>query len=233
MIHNPSHLESQNAISMGKTKAKIDDFGSNPENKTVLNIQTHGDSAFPGQGASYEALALSKLPNFSCGGTIHIITNNQVGFTTEPTHYRSFNNSSDLVKPFEVPILRVNSSDPVAVIKACRFAIEYWAKYGKDVMIDMIGYRYYGHNEVDEPSFTQPVMYKKIKGMPTPPLQYQEQLISEGVISAAECEKLREQVLGHFEQEFQKSLEFIPQLKNTTDPNYRGSRSLTHKWQGM
>ena len=154
---------------MGKTKAKMDDFSANPDNRTVLNIQAHGDSAFPGQGASYEALALSKLPNFSCGGTIHIITNNQVGFTTEPTNYRSFKNSSDLVKPFEVPILRVNSSDPVAVIKACRFAIEYWSKYGKDVMLDMIGYRYYGHNEVDEPSFTQPVMYKKIKGMPTPP----------------------------------------------------------------
>ena len=88
--------------------------------------------------------------------------------------------------------MRVNSSDPVAVIKACRFAIEYWAKYGKDVMLDMIGYRYYGHNEVDEPSFTQPVMYKKIKSMPTPPLQYQEKLIADGVISAADCEKLRE-----------------------------------------
>ena len=105
---------------------------------------------------------------------MHIITNNQVGFTTEPTNYRSFQHSSDLVKPFEVPILRVNSSDPVAVIKACRFAVEYWSKYGKDVMLDMIGYRYYGHNEVDEPSFTQPVMYKKIREIPTPPQQYQE-----------------------------------------------------------
>ena len=173
MIHNPSHLESQNAISMGKTRAKMDDFGANTEKKVVMNIQAHGDSAFPGQGASYEALGLSKLPNFSCGGTVHIITNNQVGFTTEPTNYRSFQHSSDLVKPFEVPILRVNSSDPVAVIKACRFAVEYWSKYGKDVMLDMIGYRYYGHNEVDEPSFTQPVMYKKIREIPTPPQQYQ------------------------------------------------------------
>ena len=154
---------------MGKTRAKTDDFGANEEKKVVMNIQAHGDSAFPGQGASYEALALSKLPNFSCGGTVHIITNNQVGFTTEPTNYRSFPHSSDLVKPFEVPILRVNSSDPVAVIKACRFAVEYWSKYGKDVMLDMIGYRYYGHNEVDEPSFTQPVMYKKIREIPTPP----------------------------------------------------------------
>ena len=112
---------------------------------------------------------MSKLPNFSCGGSIHIITNNQVGFTTEPQNYRSFKHSADLVKPFEVPILRVNTSDPVAVIKACKFAVKYWKKYRKDVLIDMIGYRYYGHNEVDEPSFTQPEMYKKIRSMPTPP----------------------------------------------------------------
>ena len=138
---------------MGKSRAKIDDFSTN-DNKTVLNIQAHGDSAFPGQGASYESLGLSKLPNFSCGGTVHIITNNQVGFTTEPGNYCSFTHPSDLVKSFEVPVLRVNSSDIEAVIRACRFAVEYWNKYKKDVMIDMIGYRYYGHNEVDEPSFT-------------------------------------------------------------------------------
>ena len=92
-----------------------------------------------------------------------------MGFTTEPTNYRSFEHSADLVKPFEVPILRVNTCDPVAVIKACKFAVKYWMRYRKDVLIDMIGYRYYGHNEVDEPSFTQPEMYKKIRSMPTPP----------------------------------------------------------------
>ena len=164
---------------------------------------------------------------------MHIITNNQVGFTTEPTHYRSFANSSDLVKPFEVPILRVNSSDVEAVIKACRFAVEYWSKYGKDVMLDMIGYRYYGHNEVDEPSFTQPIMYKRIREMPTPPQQYQAKLVAEGVVTQAEITALREQIEAHFEQEYQQSLTFVPELKNTTDSNYRGSRSLTHKWQGM
>mmetsp|Transcript_11054 Transcript_11054/g.13014 ORF Transcript_11054/g.13014 Transcript_11054/m.13014 type:complete len:177 (+) Transcript_11054:964-1494(+) len=176
---------------MGKARAKIDDYGANEDKKVVLNIQAHGDSAFPGQGASYEALGLSKLPNFSCGGTVHIITNNQVGFTTEPTNYRSFQHSSDLVKPFEVPILRVNSSDVDAVIKACRFAVDYWAKFGKDVMLDMIGYRYYGHNEVDEPSFTQPVMYKRIREMPTPPKQYQAKLIEEGIITEEEVTSLR------------------------------------------
>lgn len=110
MIHNPSHLESQNAISMGKTRAKLDDLG-NP-NKSVLNIQAHGDAAFPGQGAAYEALTLSKLPKFDCNGSLHIITNNQVGFTTNPDDDRSFKYSADIVKPFGVPILRVNTSDP-------------------------------------------------------------------------------------------------------------------------
>ena len=100
-------------------------------------------------------------------------------------------------------------------------------------MLDMIGYRYYGHNEVDEPSFTQPVMYKKIREIKTPPQQYQDQLIAEGVLTAEECEKLRQQVLTHFEEEFKQSLERKPSMKCVRDPNYRGSRSLTHKWQDM
>lgn len=156
-----------------------------------------------------------------------------MGFTTEPTNYRSFRQSSDLVKPFEVPILRVNSSDPVAVIKACRFAVEYWARYGKDVMLDMIGYRYYGHNELDEPSFTQPKMYKKIREMPTPPKAYEAELVAEGVITEAEAKSLRDQVLAHFEQEYEKSLSLVPSLANTTSAAYRGSRAMTHKWAGI
>jgi probable 2-oxoglutarate dehydrogenase E1 component DHKTD1 len=167
MVHNPSHLESQNAISMGKTRAKLDDLAT--DSKSVLNIQAHGDAAFPGQGAAYEALTLSKLPKFGCQGSLHIITNNQVGFTTNPEDDRSFKYSADIVKPFGVPVLRVNTADPEAVIKACRFLVAYWEKYEKDALIDMIGYRYYGHNEVDEPSFTQPLMYAKIRSLETPP----------------------------------------------------------------
>lgn len=154
MIHNPSHLESQNAIGMGKTRAKLDDFISEGKDSRVLNIQAHGDAAFPGQGASYEALTLSKLPKFTCDGSLHIITNNQVGFTTIPEDDRSFKNSADIVKPFGVPILRVNTSDPEAIIKCTKFMVNYWKKFKKDILIDMIGFRFYGHNEVDEPSFT-------------------------------------------------------------------------------
>ena len=114
-------------------------------------------------------MTLSKLPKFDCKGSIHIITNNQVGFTTNPEDDRSFKHSADIVKPFGVPILRVNTSDPEAVIKACRFLVSYWETFEKDALIDMIGYRFCGHNEVDEPSFTQPLMYQKIRSLETPP----------------------------------------------------------------
>lgn len=123
MLHNPSHLESQNSISMGKTKAKQDDFGSW---RKVLNIQGHGDAAFTGQGAAYEALTLCKLPKFSCNGTIHFITNNQVGFTTDSSDARSFPYACDMVKPFGIPILRVNAHDVESVSKVCKFAVRYW-----------------------------------------------------------------------------------------------------------
>ena len=132
-----------------------------------------------------------------------------------------------------MPVLHVNSSDIEAVLKACHFAVEYWSKFGKDVMLDMVGYRYYGHNEVDEPSFTQPVMYEKIRSMETPPTQYETKLVDEGVLSKEEAQKLREQIDAHFEAEYEASLTLKPNLKNTIDPNYRGSRSLTHKWSGM
>jgi 2-oxoglutarate dehydrogenase complex dehydrogenase (E1) component-like enzyme len=157
---------------MGKTRAKIDDKEARHLSKntgSVLNIQAHGDAAFCGQGAAYEGLTLCNLPKFTCGGSIHIITNNQVGFTTDSVDGRSFEHSSDIVKSFGIPVLRINSSDgqstPESLIKACKFMIAYWKKFKKDILIDMIGCRKHGHNEVDEPSFTQPKMYEKIRTM--------------------------------------------------------------------
>jgi 2-oxoglutarate dehydrogenase complex dehydrogenase (E1) component-like enzyme len=142
---------------MGKTRAKLDDFGSGDTRK-VLNIQAHGDAAFSGQGAAYESLTLCNLPKFSIGGSVHIVTNNQVGFTTESDDGRSFQNSSDIVKSFGIPVIRVNAADAATttetVLRICKFAIKYWKTYKKDILIDMIGFRKHGHNEVDEPSFT-------------------------------------------------------------------------------
>jgi probable 2-oxoglutarate dehydrogenase E1 component DHKTD1 len=168
MVHNPSHLESQNAISMGKARAKIDDSGSS-DTRSVLNIQAHGDAAFCGQGAAYEGLTLSKLPKFDVGGSVHIITNNQVGFTTSAEDGRSFDHSSDIVKCFGIPVVRINAMDgdttPESLIRVCKFMIAYWKTFKKDILIDMIGCRKHGHNEVDEPAFTQPHMYEKIRAM--------------------------------------------------------------------
>lgn len=155
MVHNPSHLESQNAISMGKTKAKVDD--TQGDSRQVLNIQSHGDAAFSGQGAAYEALTLCKLPKFDIGGSIHIITNNQLGFTTNAADGRSFDNSSDIVKSFGIPVIRINAADretPETLIKVCKFMVSYWKTFKKDILIDMVGCRKHGHNEVDEPGFT-------------------------------------------------------------------------------
>lgn len=175
---------------MGKTKAKIDDFGGNW--RKVLNIQAHGDAAFTGQGAAYEALTLCKLPKFTINGSVHLITNNQIGFTTDSRDGRSFPYSSDIVKPFGIPIIRVNTSDIDSVARVCKFAVRYWQAFGKDILIDMIGYRKYGHNEVDEPGFTQPKMYERIRNMKSPAGLYGEQLIETGVIKKEKIDKIVE-----------------------------------------
>jgi 2-oxoglutarate dehydrogenase complex dehydrogenase (E1) component-like enzyme len=139
---------------MGKTRAKLDDDSET----NVLNIQAHGDAAFCAQGSAYESLTMCNLPSFKIGGSVHIITNNQLGFTTANTDGRSFDHSSDIVKSFGIPIVRINAADPEttvdSLLRATKFMIEYKNTYHKDILIDMIGYRKHGHNEVDEPSFT-------------------------------------------------------------------------------
>ena len=237
MVHNPSHLESQNAISMGKARAKINDT-EEKDTRSTLNIQAHGDAAFSGQGAAYESLTLCNLPKFSIGGSIHIITNNQVGFTTQQPDGRSFKHSSDVVKSFGIPVIRINASDAATttetILRVCKFAIKYWKTYKKDILIDMIGYRKHGHNEVDEPSFTQPHMYQKIRSLPASlPSQYGQELQGQGLVSDDDIAKVKAEVQAHFESEYQKSLNFKPKLQDTTSSKYKGSRAFTHKWEGM
>jgi len=232
MIHNPSHLESQNAIGMGKTRAKIDDYG--PKNwRKALYINAHGDAAFQSQGAAYEALTLCKLPNFQCNGGIHIITNNQLGFTTGQKDGRSSTYGSDIAKPFQIPIIHVNSNNPEAVLKMSKFMAKYWREFGKDILIDMVCYRKYGHNEVDEPAFTQPLMYKKIRSLKSPPQLYAEMLKEEGLIKDAQIKKIVDRIHQYFEDEYQAAADFKPTLESTKDKEYKGSRSMTHKWEGM
>jgi len=168
---NPSHLEAINPVLEGMARAagtRADQPGTptfNPE--LTLPVLIHGDAAFAGQGIVAETLNLSRLPGYWTGGTIHIISNNQLGFTTPPEAGRSTLYASDLAKGFKVPIVHVNADDPEAAVEVTRLAAAYRARFHKDFLIDLIGYRRYGHNEGDEPAFTQPVMYEKIRRHPT------------------------------------------------------------------
>src|SRR5262249_36291094 len=149
----------------------------------------HGDAAFAGQGSVYEAMALSQLEGYKTGGTLHVVINNQIGFTTLPKDARSSRYSTDVAKAISSPIIHVNAEDIDAVVVACKLAAEYRALFQRDIIIDLIGYRKYGHNEGDEPMFTQPVMYNKIKQRELNSQKYLRMLIAEGVITEKEYEQ--------------------------------------------
>ena len=182
LTDNPSHLEAVNPVVLGQTRAK-QYFHQDKERKKVIPILIHGDAAFAGQGVVAECFAMSGLPGHNTGGTIHIIINNQIGFTTSPRFARSSPYPSDVAKMVEAPIIHVNGDDPEAVVYAARIATDFRLKFNRDVVIDLICYRRFGHNEGDEPSFTQPLMYKKIHSHPSPVRVYGEKLINEKIIS--------------------------------------------------
>ncbi len=180
---NPSHLEVVNPVVVGKVRAK-QDLDRGGDRKSVLPLTMHGDSAFAGQGLVAEILMMAELPGYTAGGTVHIIINNQIGFTTLPEYTRSGPYSSDMAKMLAIPTFHVNGDDPEAVAHVSRLAIEYRQKFERDVIIDLICYRKNGHNEGDEPMFTQPVMYKAIKDHVSVRNLYAQKLASEGVMSA-------------------------------------------------
>ena len=179
---NPSHLEVVNPVVVGKVRAK-QDLEKGGDRKSVLPLTMHGDSAFAGQGLVAEILMMSELPGYTAGGTVHIIINNQIGFTTLPEYYKSGPYSSDMAKMLAIPTFHVNGDDPEAVAHVSRIAIEFRQKFERDVIIDLICYRKNGHNEGDEPMFTQPVMYKAIKEQVSTRNQYAAKLAAEGVLS--------------------------------------------------
>lgn len=184
---NPSHLEFVNPVVEGRARAaqegREEPGAPVQDEQLALPILIHGDAAFPGEGIVAETLNLSRLPGYRTGGTIHIIANNQIGFTTEPSQGRSTLYASDLAKGFEIPILHVNADDPVACLAAARLAYAYRLQFRKDMLIDLIGYRRLGHNEGDEPSFTQPEMYARISGHPTVRQLWADRLAADGVIA--------------------------------------------------
>jgi multifunctional 2-oxoglutarate metabolism enzyme len=193
---NPSHLEFVNPVVTGATRAaQTEHSGASIEHdaSVAVPILLHGDAAFPGQGVVAETLNLQSLTGYTTGGTIHIIQNNQIGFTTEPFESRSTPYSSDMAKGFNVPIMHVNADDPEACIATVRLAMSYRQRWGRDVVIDVIGYRRYGHNETDEPAYTQPLTAAKIKEHPPVSEIYAEKLVGEGIVSPGDVEVKRAQ----------------------------------------
>jgi 2-oxoglutarate dehydrogenase E1 component len=190
---NPSHLEAVDPVVEGRTRAEQTERspGTGLHDPTVaMPILLHGDAAFAGQGIVAETLNLYALDGYSTGGTLHLITNNQIGFTTDPAEERSTRYSSDLAKGFDVPIVHVNADDPEAAISAVRLALAYRARFGHDVVIDLVGYRRFGHNEQDEAAYTQPLMVEQIASHPTVRELYGARLVEQGVLSADEAERM-------------------------------------------
>ena len=186
---NPSHLEAVNPVVLGKVRAKQAQKGDT-ERSRVMGLLLHGDAAFAGQGVVHEGLEMSELRGFRTGGTIHLIVNNQIGFTTSPAYARSSPYPSDVARGVQAPIFHVNGDDPEAVVHVARLAAEFRQRFKKDVVIDLWCYRRHGHNEGDEPSFTQPLMYRTIAQHPTTRQIYTQRLVEEGVISAAEAQAM-------------------------------------------
>ena len=187
LTDNPSHLEAVNPVVLGQTRAK-QFFHKDKERNKVIPILIHGDAAFAGQGIVAECFAMSGLPGHNTGGTIHIIVNNQIGFTTSPRFARSSPHPSDVAKMVEAPIIHVNGDNPEAVVYGARIATEFRLKFNRDVVIDLVCYRRFGHNEGDEPSFTQPVMYTKIRSHPSSVKIYGKKLINDGLITSEDLD---------------------------------------------
>src|SRR5213595_3434908 len=188
---NPSHLEIVDPVIEGRTRAdQTSRKGREPihDPTVVVPLLLHGDAAFPGQGVVAETLNLQSLDGYSTGGTIHLIQDNQVGFTTDPEEGRSTPYASDMAKGFNVPIIHVNADDVEACISAIRLAMAYRERWGRDIVIDLIGYRRYGHNETDEPAYTQPTMATQIKAHPPVSEIYAGKLVKEGVLTQEDGE---------------------------------------------
>ncbi|ACZ41255.1 2-oxoglutarate dehydrogenase, E1 subunit [Thermobaculum terrenum ATCC BAA-798] len=211
LVPNPSHLEHVNPVVEGRARAAQEDRSlpgpPRQDERASLAILIHGDAAFPGQGIVAETLNLSRLPGYRTGGTIHIIANNQLGFTTEPSEGRSTTYAGDLAKGFEIPTVHVNADDPHACILTARLAETYRETFRKDFMIDLIGYRRYGHNESDEPSFTQPLMYEKIRKHPTVREIFAQKLIQRGIVSTEEVQAFVSKVEGKLRRAMQAEVE--------------------------
>ena len=212
LTDNPSHLEAVNPVVLGQARAK-QFFHKDRDRNKVIPILIHGDAAFAGQGIVAECFAMSGLPGHNTGGTIHIIINNQIGFTTSPRFARSSPHPSDVAKMVDAPIIHANGDDPEAVVYATRIATEFRLKFNRDVVIDLVCYRRFGHNEGDEPSFTQPLMYKKIRSHPSTINIYGEKLINENVILKEDLNSQIKKFKELLDQQFKTAKDYKPKIE--------------------
>ena len=223
---NPSHLEIVDPVVLGKVRAKQDHLGATPEDRTmVMPLLIHGDASFAGQGVVAECFGLSGLRGHRTGGSLHFIVNNQIGFTTNPRYSRSSPYPSDVAKMIEAPIFHVNGDDPEAVVFAAKVATEFRQKFQKPVVIDMFCYRRHGHNEGDEPSFTQPLMYKAIAAHPGTLEIYGKKLVGEGVVTDGEVEKMKADWRNRLDAELEAAQSYRANKADWLDGRWAGFKT--------
>ncbi|MDE3028520.1 MAG: 2-oxoglutarate dehydrogenase E1 component [Paracoccaceae bacterium] len=227
---NPSHLEAVNPVVLGKVRAKQEQLGDKSRH-TVLPILLHGDAAFAGQGVVAECFGMSGLVGHRTGGTIHIVVNNQIGFTTAPSFSRSSPYPTDIALMVEAPIFHVNGDDPEAVVHAAKVATEFRQKFHKDVVIDIFCYRRFGHNEGDEPMFTNPVMYTRIKKQKTTLQLYTERLVKDGLIPEGEIEDMKAAFQAHLNGEFEAGKDYKPNKADWLDGRWSGINREGEEYQ--
>jgi len=223
---NPSHLEAVNPVVVGKVRARLDMAGDHDRRRSVMGILLHGDAAFAGQGVVYETMAMSQLIGYRTGGTIHIVTNNQIGFTTVPAHAYSGLYCTDIAKGIQAPILHVNGDDPEAVVFCARMAAEFRQEFATDFVLDIVCYRRHGHNEGDEPAFTQPIMYHRIKEMRTTRTLYAERLAAEGSVPAAESKAVLDAFYVRMEQAFEAAASFKANKADWLEGHWSGLKAI-------
>ena len=222
LCFNPSHLEWVNPVALGRVRAKQDRLGTDDANQRLVPLLLHGDAGFSGQGIVAESLNLARVPGYHIGGTIHVVINNQIGFTTEPEEGRSTTYATDVAKMLEVPIFHVNANDPEACVRVMKLATRYRQRFGEDVIIDLVCYREYGHNEGDEPRFTQPTMYELIDDLEPVRETYTEELIDQGVISGDDADELWDKRMDDYQEVFRDVRE---------SPNRKAIDSMAGVWQ--
>jgi len=219
---NPSHLEAVDPVVVGKVRARQDMSGDTRGRRSVMAILMHGDAAFAGQGLVYETLAMSQLIGYRTGGTIHLIVNNQIGFTTVPAHAYSGLYCTDVAKAIQAPILHVNGDNPEAVVWAAEMATEFRMAFGGDFVLDIVCYRRHGHNETDEPAFTQPIMYKAIKELKTTRTLYADKLVAEGVMTPYDAKQMWDGFAGQLEDAYQAAQTYKPNKADWLEGHWSG-----------